>query len=98
MSAMNPFNSLRAVAAADLDLGDPAALPPTENQINRMPDELLVMIFKYLKPQDLVNCRAVCRRWHRVAGDNTLWRQHFIFVKSLNVPRHPEAPPLMQVI
>ena len=77
------FNSLRAGAAAELGWGDPAALPPTENQINRMPDELLVMILRYLKPQDLVNCKAVCRRWDRVAGDNALWRQHFIFPKSL---------------
>ena len=77
------FNSLRAVAATYLGWDDLAAIPPTDNQINRIPDELLLMILRYLKPQGLANCRVVCRRWDRVAGDNTLWRPHFIFPKSL---------------
>ncbi|XP_063216861.1 S-phase kinase-associated protein 2 isoform X2 [Bacillus rossius redtenbacheri] len=36
-------------------------------------DELVLMVFKHLPKRALVRCALVCRRWRRVAYDETLW-------------------------
>ncbi|XP_062522214.1 uncharacterized protein LOC134196998 [Corticium candelabrum] len=45
-----------------------------------LPDECLLHVFCYLKSRHLKCCTQVCRLWHRVGRDNTLW-------KSLSVKR-----------
>lgn len=30
-------------------------------------------IFAYLKPQDLLECAGVCRKWNKIAEDKSLW-------------------------
>ena len=41
-----------------------------------LPDEILLHIFEYLPPYDLLNCASVCHRFNRVTVDNHLWAQH----------------------
>lgn len=38
-----------------------------------LPDEVLLMMFKYLPKTTLISCACVCRRWKRIAYDNDLW-------------------------
>ncbi|KAM3874188.1 S-phase kinase-associated protein 2 [Diretmus argenteus] len=40
---------------------------------DQLPDELLLSILFYLPLQDLVRMSSVCRRWHRLVFDESLW-------------------------
>ncbi|XP_045496439.1 F-box protein SKIP19-like [Colias croceus] len=50
-------------------------------QLNDLPDELIVLIFKYLALEEILTCENVCKRWRKLARDPCLWRQ-FAFVYS----------------
>ncbi|XP_077203100.1 S-phase kinase-associated protein 2 isoform X2 [Paroedura picta] len=39
-----------------------------------LPDELLLGIFSYLTLADLLKVSQVCRRWHRLSMDESLWK------------------------
>ncbi|XP_028837139.1 S-phase kinase-associated protein 2 [Denticeps clupeoides] len=39
-----------------------------------LPDELLLRIFSYLGLRDLLKMSRVCKRWHRLWCDESLWR------------------------
>ncbi|XP_041816401.1 S-phase kinase-associated protein 2 isoform X2 [Chelmon rostratus] len=41
---------------------------------DHLPDELLLRILFYLPLQDLLRMSIVCKRWHRLAFDDSLWR------------------------
>ncbi|XP_035524471.1 S-phase kinase-associated protein 2 [Morone saxatilis] len=41
---------------------------------DQLPDELLLRILFYLPLQDLLRMSVVCKRWHRLAFDESLWR------------------------
>lgn len=45
--------------------------------IHDIPGEIMMNIFSYLLPQDLILASQVCKTWHRLANDNTLWRPIF---------------------
>lgn len=45
--------------------------------IHDIPGEIMMDIFSYLLPQDLILASQVCKTWHRLANDNTLWRPIF---------------------
>ncbi|XP_037548455.1 S-phase kinase-associated protein 2 [Nematolebias whitei] len=40
---------------------------------NHLPEELLLRIYLYLPLQDLLRVSGVCRRWNRLAFDESLW-------------------------
>lgn len=40
---------------------------------DHLPDELLLKIFSCLPLQDLLKMSSVCKRWHRLAFDESLW-------------------------
>ncbi|KAK2587588.1 hypothetical protein KPH14_003716 [Odynerus spinipes] len=42
-----------------------------------MPDSILLSIFQYLTPKELVTAGEVCRSWHKVSRDEFLWRDLF---------------------
>ncbi|KAJ1520581.1 hypothetical protein ONE63_003693 [Megalurothrips usitatus] len=43
--------------------------------INRLPNEVLLLIFQYLDPYTLANDAShVCKRWHQLAWDESPWR------------------------
>ncbi|KAJ6652975.1 hypothetical protein lerEdw1_010244 [Lerista edwardsae] len=39
-----------------------------------LPDSLLLQILSYLPPRDRLGGARVCRRWHRLVRDKSLWR------------------------
>ncbi|XP_076614699.1 S-phase kinase-associated protein 2 [Chaetodon auriga] len=41
---------------------------------DHLPDELLLRILFYLPLQDLLRMSIVCKRWHRLVFDESLWR------------------------
>uniref|UniRef100_A0A8C7ZHN0 S-phase kinase-associated protein 2 n=1 Tax=Oryzias sinensis TaxID=183150 RepID=A0A8C7ZHN0_9TELE len=41
---------------------------------DHLPDELLLRIYFYLPLQDLLRVSLVCKRWHRLAFDESLWQ------------------------
>jgi hypothetical protein len=41
----------------------------------RLPDEILLSILGHLTTRDLAASTCVCRRWHRVGTDESLWRR-----------------------
>ncbi|XP_055892003.1 F-box only protein 15-like [Biomphalaria glabrata] len=48
----------------------------TKATFDSLPDELIAIILWKLKVGDLVNASQVCKRWHKVANDNSIWK-HF---------------------
>ncbi|CAF0956581.1 unnamed protein product [Rotaria sordida] len=43
-------------------------------EINELPDDVVLYIFRYLTPIDLLNIGSVCRRWYSISQDESLWR------------------------
>ena len=61
---------------------------PTSANVDHIPDELLLKFFAFLSPVEL--CRhvtAVCKRWHRLAYDSSLWRHLDISTWRMNGPQ-----------
>lgn len=42
-----------------------------------MPDSVLLSIFQYLTPKELLTAGEVCRSWERVSKDEFLWKDLF---------------------
>jgi len=57
----------------------------SEGNINwyYMPDSILLIIFQYLTPKELMTAGEVCRSWHRVSRDEFLWK--YIFYRTYKV-------------
>ncbi|KAI5632634.1 f-box-like domain-containing protein [Phthorimaea operculella] len=45
------------------------------DEINVLPDELLIYIFKFLPLDELLACENVSQRWRKLARDLTLWKR-----------------------
>eukprot|EP00049_Salpingoeca_infusionum_P002648 m.58581 g.58581 ORF g.58581 m.58581 type:complete len:425 (-) comp11704_c1_seq1:593-1867(-) len=43
--------------------------------IQHLPNEVLLLIFSFLKPKDKLACALVCRRWKQWAFDPSLWQR-----------------------
>ncbi|XP_038589623.1 S-phase kinase-associated protein 2 [Micropterus salmoides] len=59
---------------------------------DHLPDELLLKILFYLSLQDLLRMSTVCKRWHRLAFDESLW--HSVDLEGLT----HMGPALQQVL
>ncbi|XP_026731998.1 F-box/LRR-repeat protein 7-like [Trichoplusia ni] len=53
----------------------------TPYDIDLLPDELVIHIFKFLSLKSLLKCEKVCNRWKKLARDSALWRP-IVFVYS----------------
>ncbi|NXY07360.1 SKP2 protein, partial [Pteruthius melanotis] len=42
--------------------------------LDALPDELLLAIFAYLPLKDLLKVSVICKRWHRLSFDESLWQ------------------------
>ncbi|NWI96028.1 SKP2 protein, partial [Pitta sordida] len=42
--------------------------------LDNLPDELLLAIFAYLPLKDLLKVSLICKRWHRLSFDESLWQ------------------------
>uniref|UniRef100_A0A3B3DRI8 S-phase kinase-associated protein 2 n=1 Tax=Oryzias melastigma TaxID=30732 RepID=A0A3B3DRI8_ORYME len=59
---------------------------------DHLPDELLLRIYFYLPLQDLLRVSLVCKRWHRLVFDESLW--HSVDLQGLT----NTGPALQQVL
>ncbi|KAF2984656.1 hypothetical protein EK904_012577 [Melospiza melodia maxima] len=47
---------------------------PKGISLDALPDELLLAIFAYLPLKDLLKVSMICKRWHRLSFDESLWQ------------------------
>jgi len=50
---------------------------------NRMSDEIILSIFRWLPKSSLAKCARVCKTWHRLSSDESLWRRLDLGVSSV---------------
>lgn len=48
---------------------------PKEDLFSRIPDEVLLYIFSFLKPSQLIKNMRVNKRWRQLNGDHSLWKR-----------------------
>ncbi|XP_063836055.1 S-phase kinase-associated protein 2 [Ostrinia nubilalis] len=58
--------------------------PSGEDTFNVLSDEMILSVFRWLPKRTLAHCMLVCKRWHRVACDETLWQRLDLGNKTLN--------------
>ena len=51
-----------------------AVEPPTLDNISGLPDELILMIFSYLTPKELLGIFRVSTKWNSIGGDPIFWQ------------------------
>lgn len=61
------------ISIVNSDTKRPVILAKNENTCS-FPDELVINIFSYLPPWDLISASQVCRQWHRCTEESNLWR------------------------
>ncbi|KAK0566382.1 hypothetical protein OC844_000782 [Tilletia horrida] len=66
---------LERSTAGDALLPNRLQRPPAK--IQQLPQEVLMRLFAFLDPFDLVSAALVCRSWAKVALDDTTWRGAF---------------------
>ena len=49
-----------------------------------MPDSILLSIFRYLSPKDLLTAGEVCKAWNRVSRDEFLWKDLFYHIFKID--------------
>ncbi|CAF3761946.1 unnamed protein product [Adineta steineri] len=55
------------------------------NSLRFLPDNILLAVFSYLTPLDLIRCTRVCHRWHLLVSHHShLWRRLFLRPDSSN--------------
>lgn len=47
-------------------------------------DEIILMVFKWLPKVSLIDCAVVCKRWHDLTTDETLWTRLDCSLNVLN--------------
>lgn len=72
-------------ASEDTDNSSECLSQRSEGDVNwyYMPDSILLIIFQYLTPKELMTAGEVCRSWHRVSRDEFLWK--YIFYRTYKV-------------
>jgi hypothetical protein len=64
------------------------APPGVYVDMEQIPDEILLLCFSYLSPQELCHSVApVCSRWHRLVYDCTLWKKLDISERRMTGPQ-----------
>ncbi|KAM3955159.1 S-phase kinase-associated protein 2 [Aphomia sociella] len=58
--------------------------PHGEDSFSVLSDEMILSVFKWLPKRTLAHCMLVCKRWHRVACDETLWQRLDLGNKALS--------------
>lgn len=57
--------------------------PMGTDAFNILSDEMILSVFRWLPKRTLAHCMLVCKRWHRVACDETLWQRLDLGNKTL---------------
>ncbi|KAF6775767.1 hypothetical protein AHF37_04980 [Paragonimus kellicotti] len=68
----------------------------TSRPYERLPDELLHGIFKWLTPRELCMAATVCRRWNLICGRNAVWKSTFLkCIQKTGLRWNPNAQPVV---
>ena len=67
-------------------LGHQVKRPKIDGCFEDIPDEVILNIFKNLDLKDLGRCSKVCKRFHKVGQDETLW-------EKVNLRKNNKIPP-----
>lgn len=60
-------------------------VPTTEEVISPLKNrDLLLEIFHYLTPRELLTCAVTCRFWRNISEDCTLWKRHLLSLRTLS--------------
>ncbi|XP_073966744.1 S-phase kinase-associated protein 2-like [Choristoneura fumiferana] len=57
---------------------------PGMDSFSVLSDEMMLSVFRWLPKRTLAHCMLVCKRWYRVACDETLWQRLDLGNKALN--------------
>jgi hypothetical protein len=63
-----------------------SVIEEVSSAVNALPDEMLLHIFTFLPPEDLVRAGGACRRWRSITDDVSLWRKWSRFVEGAYTP------------
>ncbi|CAF2082706.1 unnamed protein product [Rotaria magnacalcarata] len=76
----NEEHNLEIDAPSDMIMENLPTYRPTElKSLGVLPDSILISVFAYLTPIDLIRCTHVCHRWHLlVSHHQQLWRRLFL--------------------
>lgn len=71
-----PSVSKQNAWSTDFPCGDEKYSLSTVNScpFNEIPDSLLLQVFSYLAPKEVVRASTVCKKWNRIAWDEILWK------------------------
>jgi len=62
-------------------------LPPNGGcPFERLPDELISTIFRYLVEGDLAHCSSVSRRFNKISNDPNIWYFHIFYLFFIPLP------------
>lgn len=73
----NGTNSVESLDEETNTDGDSTQISEGDENWYYMPDSILLSIFQYLTPRELVTAGEVCRSWNKVSQDEFLWRDLF---------------------
>lgn len=70
---------------SDTDNSSECLSQQSESDVNwyYMLDSILLSIFQYLTPKELMIAGEVCRSWHRVSRDEFLWK--YLFYRTYKI-------------
>ncbi|CAL1546776.1 unnamed protein product [Lymnaea stagnalis] len=58
-----------------------------KNELIKIPENILLEIFKYLPVKDRCVAGSVCKKWRRIVKDNSLWRHVNLLDYRLDLPK-----------
>lgn len=72
-------------AVSESDDGSEYSSRSYEGELNWyvMSDSILLSIFQYLTPKELMTAGEVCRSWYRVSRDEFLWK--YLFYRTYKI-------------
>ncbi|PIB00825.1 F-box/WD repeat-containing protein 1A [Cercospora beticola] len=74
----------------DVDMLEPE---PANHDFTRIfPEELSLLVFQHLDAPNLLNAEQVCRKWHSMATDVSVWRT--IFLRKYQRQVYTDPPPV----
>nr|CAD7407407.1 unnamed protein product [Timema cristinae] len=57
--------------------------PTADDAFSKLSDEMVLTIFRHMPKKSLVRCAFVCKRWRRIAYDESLWSRLDLSLRTL---------------
>ena len=76
------LNEIKRRKISTLKLEELAARPKPE--LEDLPNEVLLKVFSYMKPGDLIHCGQVSKRLRAICHDRSLWQKVNLYGKKVS--------------